>query len=213
MKTISRKTQNSKISKKNREVKISELNFAKINSLLPVVVQDSETLEVLMIGFMNREALEKTISDGKVTFYSRSKKRLWQKGETSGSYLFVEEISQDCDQDSLLILAKPAGPTCHTGNTSCFNKFGIFELFKLIEKRKKFLPQNSYTKSLFKAGKEKILEKITEESAEVIQAAKSEGKKRLIEESCDLIYHLFVLLVNEKVGIEDVESEFTFRKK
>lgn len=191
------------------KIEIEKLDFKKMNGLMPAVIQDSETLEVLMLGFMNEKALDKTISEGLVTFYSRSKERLWQKGESSGNTLSVVEIRRDCDSDSLLILAKPAGPTCHTGEVSCFgkSKFGLAKLFKLIEKRKQEMPDGSYTASLFKGGQEAILAKVEEESAEVLQAARSEGKQRLIEESCDLLYHMFVLLVAEGVDISDLEEE------
>lgn len=191
------------------KIEIEKLDFKKMNGLIPAVIQDSETLEVLMLGFMNEEALDKTITEGLVTFYSRSKRRLWQKGESSGNTLSVVEIRRDCDSDSLLILAKPAGSTCHTGEVSCFGKgaFGLAKLFKLIEKRKQEMPEGSYTKSLIASGLEAILAKVEEESAEVLQAARSEGKQRLIEESCDLLYHMFVLLVAEGVDISDLEEE------
>lgn len=188
---------------------LSKLDFSKFNGLVPAVVQDAETLQVLMLGFMNKKALEKTLMDRKVTFFSRSKNRLWQKGETSGNFLKVIEIKTDCDNDSLLILAKPEGPTCHTGNQSCFEKppFDLMQLFQLIKERKKTMPENSYTSSLFRAGFDKIIAKIEEESEEVVRAAKSEGKQRLIEESCDLLYHLFVLLNNEDITIADIQEE------
>ncbi|NIA31648.1 MAG: bifunctional phosphoribosyl-AMP cyclohydrolase/phosphoribosyl-ATP diphosphatase HisIE [Actinobacteria bacterium] len=194
---------------------LSKLDFSKLNGLVPAIVQDVGTLEILMLGFMNQEALEKTLEDGKVTFFSRSKNRLWQKGETSGNFLKIVEIKADCDNDSLLILAKPAGPTCHTGNKSCFGKsqFSLLQLFQLIKERKKAMPEDSYTSSLFRGGLEKIIEKIEEESEEVVRAAKSEGKQRLIEESCDLIYHLFVLLNNEDISISDIEQELNKRHK
>ncbi|MBT6068713.1 bifunctional phosphoribosyl-AMP cyclohydrolase/phosphoribosyl-ATP diphosphatase HisIE [Candidatus Peregrinibacteria bacterium] len=194
-------------------IDISKLDFSKQNGLIPAVIQNVETLEVLMLGFMSEEAIKKTIEEGKVTFFSRTKGRLWQKGETSGNYLEVEEIKVDCDSDSLLILASPAGPTCHKGTRSCFKEanFGILQLFKLIQRRKEELPENSYTTSLFEEGIEKILEKVEEESAEVIQAARGEGRQRLIEESCDLIYHLFVLLNNEDITINDIQAELKAR--
>lgn len=194
---------------------LSKLDFSKFNGLLPAIVQDAETLQVLMLGFMNKEALEKTIAEGKVTFFSRSKNRLWQKGETSSNFLKVIEIKPDCDNDSLLILARPEGPTCHTGTESCFGKseFDLMQLFKLIKERKEKLPKKSYTSSLFADGLDKIIAKIEEEAEEVIRAAKSEGKQRLIEESCDLLYHLFVLLNNEDVTIADIQGELKKRHK
>lgn len=183
------------------------------NGLIPAIVQDADTLQVLMLGFMNEEALEKTIADGRVTFFSRSKNRLWQKGETSGNFLKVIEIKEDCDNDSLLILARPQGPTCHTGTPSCFGKspFDLLQLFQLINQRKNAMPKNSYTSSLFTAGLDKILAKIEEESKEVVRAAQSEGKQRLIEESCDVLYHLFVLLSNEAITMAEVQEELKKR--
>lgn len=194
---------------------LSKLDFSKLNGLVPAIVQDAETLQVLMLGFMNKEALEKTLSEGKVTFFSRSKNRLWQKGETSGNFLKVVEIKVDCDNDSLLILARPEGPTCHTGTESCFGKseFDLIQLFKLIKERKEKMPKNSYTSSLFTDGLDKIIAKIEEEAEEVVRAAKSEGKQRLIEESCDLLYHLFVLLSNENITIDEIQAELKKRHK
>lgn len=194
---------------------LSKLDFSKLNGLVPAIIQDAETLQVLMLGFMDKEALEKTLTEGKITFFSRSKNRLWQKGETSGNFLKVIEIKADCDNDSLLILAKPEGPTCHTGTESCFGKlkFDLMQLFKLIKERKEKMPENSYTSSLFNDGLDKIIAKIEEEAEEVVRAAKSEGKQRLIEESCDLLYHLFVLLNNEDVTIADIQKELKNRHK
>ena len=194
---------------------LSKLDFSKIDGLVPAIVQDAETLQVLMLGFMNKDALGKTLAEGRVTFFSRSKNRLWQKGETSGNFLKVVEIKVDCDSDSLLILAKPEGPTCHTGTESCFGKseFDLTQLFKLIKERKLKMPENSYTSSLFSDGLDKIIAKIEEEAEEVVRAAKSEGKQRLVEESCDLLYHLFVLLNNEGVTIADIKKELNNRHK
>ncbi len=194
---------------------MKNLNFSKLNGLIPAIIQDSESLEILMIAFMNQEALEKTIKNKKVTFFSRSKNRLWEKGETSGNFLELVDIKADCDNDSLVIFAKAKGPTCHTGKKSCFgeNNFNLLKLFKLIKDRKRTMPKNSYTSSLFNSGLEKIIEKIEEESEEVVVAAKSEGKKRLIEESCDLIYHLFVLLNKENISISDINEELAQRNR
>ena len=189
-----------------KKFQISRLNFKKSTGLVPAIIQDTETDQVLMLGYMNKEALQKTLKTKKITFFSRSKNRLWQKGETSGNYLKLVSIAKDCDNDTLLIKAKPQGPTCHTGNTSCFNtsQFNLQNLFKLIQQRKKDLPKNSYTAKLFQSGQKKILAKIKEESAEVIKAATKEAKKRLIEETCDLIYNLFVLLVEEKINLVNI---------
>ncbi len=191
------------------------MDFKKMNGLLPVIIQDSRTLNVLMLGYMNKEALDVTLESGYVTFYSRSKGRLWKKGESSGNCLKVGEIFQDCDNDALLIRAAPEGPTCHLGEKSCFKSEGSFveELFGLIEERKKLLPHNSYTTSLFEDGEEKILAKVAEESAEVIVAAKSEGRQRLIEELADLQYHLMVLMAEKNLTLGDVEEELKKRNQ
>lgn len=198
---------------------VKQLNFAKLGGIIPVVVQDVETKLVLMLGFMNEEALRKTIESKKVTFWSRTKKRLWEKGEISGNTLKLVSISADCDNDTLLILAKPQGPTCHTGAYSCFGtkkqnglEF-LQELFDLIVARKKELPKNSYTASFFKQELSKILAKVEEESTEVLKAAKNETRKRLIEEIADLLYHLFVLLVEKNVSLTDIVKELKRRKR
>jgi len=191
------------------------LNFQKLNGLVPAIIQDFSTKQVLMLGFMNEEAYKKTLKSNFVWFYSRSKQRLWQKGESSGNKLEVMEIKEDCDKDSLLILVKPYGPTCHTGKKSCFalETVDLYELFKIIQDRKELLPDNSYTTSLFEDGLSKILTKVSEESDEVVQAARNEGKQRLVEESCDLIYHLWALLVSQGIEITDVERELNKRRK
>ena len=173
-------------------------------------------MQVLMLGFMNEEAYQKTIKTKKVTFWSRSRKCLWQKGETSGNYLKVVDIKIDCDQDTLLIAAEPQGPTCHTGQYSCFDKKSqnitfLNELFALIKDRKKNMPKKSYTTTLFREGLDKICAKVEEESEEVIRAAKSETKQRLIEESSDLLYHLFVLLAQKEVDLDEVITELAKR--
>ncbi len=186
------------------------LDWKKTNGLIPTIIQDSSTGEVYMLGYMNEESLKKTEETGYVWFYSRSKARLWQKGETSGNTLVVKEISADCDNDSLLILVEPGGPVCHTGKASCFGvtyKNIFANLYKVLESRKNEMPKDSYTTSLLSEGNSKICAKIDEEAAEVINAAQNETKQRLIEESMDLIYHLFVLCVGNKVQIKDIEFE------
>lgn len=192
---------------------ISQIDFEKMNGLVPAVIQDSETKKVLMLGYMNVQALEKTLADKKVTFYSRSKQRLWQKGETSGNFLVVKDIKIDCDNDSLLISAKPQGPTCHTGAVSCFKDtgFSLADLFQLIQTRQQEMPETSYTANLFTMGLEAILDKVAEESAEVLQAARGEGQQRLTEEACDLLYHLFVLLNQQQITLEQIEEELKRR--
>jgi phosphoribosyl-ATP pyrophosphohydrolase/phosphoribosyl-AMP cyclohydrolase len=194
-----------------------KLNFKKMNGLIPAIVQDSSTMQVLMLGFMNEEAYKKTIETGLVTFWSRSRGRLWQKGESSGNYLEVIDVKADCDSDSLLILAKPKGPTCHKGDYSCFGEENVSvtflnKLFNLIKDRKKKMPEKSYTASLFEKGIDEIVKKLGEESIEVIVAAKSQSKKRLIEESGDLLYHLLVLLVEKNVEMNEVIKELVKRK-
>lgn len=202
------------------KLNIKKLNFKKLNGLIPAVIQDAQTKSVLMLGFMNKEAIKQTIKNKKVTFWSRTKRRLWKKGETSGNILKVISIKVDCDNDSLLIKVKPQGSTCHTGAYSCFNtkkSNGSLEflqqLYNLISKRKKKLPNNSYTTFLFKKGLVKILSKIKEESNEVIIAAKKESRTRLIEESADLLYHLLVLLVKKNVSLKDILRELKSRNK
>jgi len=189
-----------------------KIDFKKMNGLVPVIIQDNVSKCVLMLGYMNEEAYERTQKDKLVTFWSRSKNRLWQKGESSGNKLKVIAIKMDCDSDALLVTAEPLGPTCHTGNTSCFgDDFSLGDLFKLLKDRKAKMPKGSYTASLFKEGQKAILDKVEEESEEVIRAANSEGKQRLIEESCDLLYHLFVLLINENIDFGDIDDELSKR--
>lgn len=201
------------------KIGIKQLNFKKMDGIIPAIIQDVKTMDVLMLGFMNEEALEKTIRDKRVIFWSREKKRLWEKGEISGNALEVFSITADCDKDTLLILAKPKGPTCHTGAYSCFGvkKQGgiefLQELYDLIVARKKELPKNSYTTFLFKQGLEKILEKVEEEAKEVIFAAKKESRNRLIEESADLLYHLFVLFIKKKISLNELVKELKSRRK
>lgn len=196
---------------------IKKIDWNKVAGLIPVIIQDVLTNEVIMLGYMNREALEKTLESKKVHFYSRTKKRLWMKGETSKNYLFLVDITLDCDADTLLVQVNPIRPTCHTGTDTCFGNtknalFVLVDLFTRIEDRKKKMPPDSYTASLFTEGETKICEKIEEESLEVIQAVKQETKQRLIEESCDLLYHLFVLLCAKGVRFQDIAKELVKRK-
>lgn len=196
---------------------ITELNFDKLNGLIPAVVVDVNNHQVLMLGFMNAEALEKTLDTKLVTFYSRTRKSLWTKGETSKNYLHLVDIKTDCDSDSLLVYAKPDGNTCHTGKYSCFNipKLGsldfLNELFTLIKERKKLLPENSYTTSLFKSGSNRIIQKVGEESVEVLIAAKNQDKNEIVNEVSDLIYHLFVMLVDHEIEFTEVVSNLKKR--
>ena len=195
---------------------IEKLKFD-LNGLIPVIIQDYYTKKVLTLAYMNKESLEITIKEGKTCFYSRSRKELWRKGETSGNYQYVESIKYDCDCDSLLIIAKKDGPACHTGSDSCFEKdlyvkvdgkdFSIFQLYAMIKERKNNNKDGSYTSYLFEKGQDKILKKIGEESAEVIIAAKNNDKKELIYEISDLTYHLLVLMIDTGLALEDILDE------
>ncbi len=188
------------------------LDFAKSDGLIPVIVQNALNLRVLMLGYMNEDALNTTQETGYVTFFSRSKKRLWKKGETSGNVLKLECVKQDCDSDTLLILAHPAGPTCHTGSESCFTNDDkgmqtslslLDDLSKIIKERKENPTTNSYTASLFKAGMPRMAQKVGEEGVEVALASVSDPD-HLASESADLIYHLLVLLEASDLCLNDV---------
>jgi len=193
-----------------------KLNFKKLNNLIPAIIQDHQTKQVLMLGFMNKEAYKKTLKTKRVTFWSRTKQRLWMKGEESGSYLQVIEIKPDCDKDTLLIFAKPAGNTCHKDIYSCFGKkedsiLFLEELYNIISQRRKSKELNSYVYSLFQKGLDKIAQKVGEEATEVVIAAKNEEKKELINESADLVFHLLILLNVKNVKINDIIKELKKR--
>jgi len=199
---------------------IAQIDFEKLNGLVPVVIQDNDTLKVLMVGFMNREALEKTREQGKVTFFSRTKNRLWTKGEESGNHLMVVSILADCDYDTLLIKARPVGPVCHSGSDTCFDEdnrendlsfLGYLQDF--ITKRKKEMPEGSYTTSLFEKGTPKIAQKVGEEAVETIVGAMSGDDENFLYEAGDLLYHLVVLLTHKGYRIEDVVGELKRRHK
>ncbi len=197
-------------------IKAEKLNFEKLGGLIPAVVLDESTNQVLMLGFMNREAFEKTIETKRVTFFSRSKNALWIKGESSGNFLNLVDIKTDCDNDSLLITAKPEGPTCHTGDYSCFgveksNINFLNQLSALIKERKKNLPENSYTTKLFKEGANRIIQKVGEEAIETVIAAKNRDRKEIINETSDLFYHLLVMLTEQEIEFEDVLSKLVER--
>lgn len=199
-------------------MKFSDFNLEKTgDGLLPAIVQDSTTLKVLMLGYMNEEAFEKTAAEGKVTFYSRSKQRLWTKGETSGNFLTVVEMYPDCDADTLLIKAVPAGPTCHRGTTSCFDtpedEGFVRQLAKVVAGRHAEMPEGSYTTKLFIKGVKTIAKKVGEESSETLIEAVSGNRDRFIYETCDLIYHLLVLCEQMGVSVEDLEKELALRHK
>ena len=185
-------------------------DFSKLNGLVPCVVQDSKTLKVLMLGFMNEEALKKTQHEKRVTFYSRSKKRLWTKGESSGNYLEVVEILEDCDNDTLLIKAIPQGPVCHTGADTCFNEKNegseVLFLEKIILERKKNPKQGSYTTGLFESGINKIAQKVGEEAVELIIEAKDNDKNLFLNEAADLMFHYLVLLTAKGHSFDEVKA-------
>ena len=195
---------------KKEMISPGKMNFDRLNSLIPAVIVDNITGAVLMVGFMNKESLDLTIKTGKVTFYSRSRKKIWIKGETSGNFLNVIEIKSDCDDDTLLIKVIPDGNTCHNGDYSCFKEEqypGITflnELYSLIQSRKKNLPEHSYTTKLFLEGEDRIIQKVGEEAVETIIAAKNKDKKDLINETSDLIYHLFVMLVEKGIPLTEI---------
>ena len=194
-----------------------ELDFKKMNGLIPAIIQDDYTQKVLMLGFMNEEAYKKTVETGKVTFFSRTKNRLWTKGEESGNFLQVISIKADCDNDTLLIKVSPAGPVCHTGTDTCWgeeNKQVIMflkELQDFIDKRHEEMPEGSHTTSLFQSGVNKMAQKVGEEAVETVIEACNGTNERLIYEGSDLLYHLIVLLTSKGYRIEDLARELKER--
>ncbi len=200
-----------------------------IKKLLPAIIQDAGTKKVLMLGYMNEDALNKTINGPNVWFYSRSRKKLWEKGETSGNYLKVKTVNIDCDLDTILITALPEGPTCHTGNISCFenftnNKDSIFseldennqseiisKLIKIISSRKISNDKNSYTSKLLNSGIKRISQKVVEEAGEVAIACVSNDKEEIINEFSDLIYHMLVLIEASPIDYDDVWGQLSLR--
>ena len=199
---------------------ISEINFNKMNGLVPVCVQDAKTFMVLMMGFMNREAFKMTLDTKRVTFYSRTKERLWVKGETSGHFLDVVSMVTDCDNDSILIVANPQGPSCHLGTQSCFpvqetpESLGdcLSGLMQTLQSRQKS-GQDSYTQSLFSDGIARIAQKIGEEGVEVALAAVIETNDALVNEVVDLLYHVLVLLVARDLSLAEITSEIQKRRQ
>ena len=193
------------------------IDFNKINGLLPVIVQDNASLQVLMLGYMNEEAYQKTLAEGKVTFFSRSRNRLWTKGESSGNYLLVNEILIDCDEDTLLVRATPQGPTCHTGTTSCFadepSKGFLYKLEETIHERIDADTPNSYTNSLFKKGINKVAQKVGEEAVELVIEAMSDKDELFKNEAADLMYHYLILLKAKGFRLEDIEEVLRKRHK
>lgn len=199
-------------------INFDELNLSKCaDGLIPAIVQDAATLKVLMMGYMNAEALEKTQETGKVTFWSRSRKCLWTKGETSGNWLYVKDIYVDCDADTLLVTAIPAGPACHRGTTSCFdtpeNEGFVRKLSEVIKGRHAEMPENSYTTRLFIKGVKSIAKKFGEESTECIIEAVAGNRDRFIYEASDVMYHYLVLLEQMGVSLSDIENELALRHK
>lgn len=190
------------------------IDFDKMGGLVPAIVQDNDTKNVLMLGYMNREAYKKTVETGKVTFWSRSRQCLWTKGETSGNFLHLTSIQVDCDNDTLLVKAKPEGPTCHKGTDTCWGETNdanplmfLSELQDFIEQRKREMPKGSYTTSLFKDGIKRIAQKVGEEALESVIEAVSGTQEKLKYEAADMLYHLIVLMTAKGLRIEDLAEE------
>ena len=187
------------------------------DGLMPAIVQDHHTRTVLMLGFMNEEALSKTQAEGKVTFYSRSKQRIWTKGEESGNFLLVQDVLIDCDNDTLLVKAVPKGPVCHTGAATCFREdndnFTIQKLESIIADRKADRATNSYTASLFAKGINKIAQKVGEEAVELVIESKDDNRERFLNEAADLLYHFLVLLQAKECTLDDVNKVLASRHK
>ena len=194
------------------------IDFEKMDGLVPAIIQDAETNKVLMLGFMNKEAYEKTVETNLVTFWSRSRKTLWTKGETSGNWLHVVEILNDCDKDTLLIKVHPEGPVCHTGADTCWDEKNepnplifLSALSNFIEKRHEEMPEGSYTTSLFRDGLNRMAQKVGEEALELVIEATNGTNERLIYEGSDMLYHLIVLLTSKGLRIEDIALELMER--
>ena len=194
-----------------------KIDFTKNNGLVPAIVQDAYSMKVLMLGYMNEEALEKTKEENFVHFYSRSRNQLWKKGESSGNFLEVKELLIDCDNDTILVKAIPYGPTCHTGSTTCFNeeneKGFLYQLERTIENRIASSDETSYTKSLVNRGINKVAQKVGEEAVELVIEAKDNNEKLFKEEAADLLYHLLILLSVKSVKLEDVEKVLRGRQR
>lgn len=201
-----------------KKIEFEDLNLAKCaDGLVPVIVQDATSLKVLMLGYMNAEALARTREEGRVTFYSRTRKALWTKGETSGNYLIVKDILVDCDSDTLLVKADPVGPTCHRGTTSCFDTSDeegfVRSLAGFIQERHKLMPDGSYTTKLFLKGAREIGKKVGEEATECVIEAVSGNRDRFIYEVSDVFYHLLVLMESMDVSLADIEHELYLRHR
>lgn len=194
------------------------IDFNKMDGLVPAIIQDAKTQKVLMLGFMNKEAYDKTVETGNVTFWSRTRNTLWTKGETSGNFLNVVSIANDCDEDTLLIKVNPVGPVCHTGADTCWNETNdanpllfLTELQNFIERRHAEMPEGSYTTSLFKDGLNRMAQKVGEEALELVIEATNGTNDRLIYEGSDMLYHLIVLLTSKGLRIEDMAKELMVR--
>ncbi len=192
------------------------IDFKKTNGLVPAIIQHYLTMEVLMLGYMNEEALLKTQTEQKVTFFSRSKNRLWTKGETSGNFLTVKEIKEDCDADTILILADPHGPVCHTGTTTCFgnsnHKGFLYALENTIHQRINDNDPDSYTNKLYRKGINKVAQKVGEEAVELVIEAKDDNRELFLNEAADLMYHYLILLNAKGFTLQDVETVLVGRK-
>ena len=193
------------------------IDFNKSDGLVPVIIQDEQTLEVLMLGYMNQEAYEKTVKENIVTFFSRTKNRLWTKGETSNNFLHVKSIAQDCDNDTLLIKVRADGPTCHTGSRSCFNteynQNFILQLEQIIGDRYEHPQEGSYVNKLRNKGLNKIAQKVGEEAVETVIAALAQTETEMIDESSDLVFHLLVLLREKGLTLETIAKNLESRHK
>lgn len=195
-----------------------EIDFEKCGGLVPAIIQDAQTKNVLMMGYMNPEAYQKTLETGKVTFWSRSRQCLWTKGETSGNFLWLVNIKVDCDKDTLLVTARPEGPTCHTGTDTCWGEKNelnpllfLSELQDFIEKRHQEMPEGSYTTSLFKKGVNRMAQKVGEEALETVIEATNGSDEKMVYEAADMLYHLVVLLTSKGLRIEDIARELATR--
>ena len=199
------------------DIDVSSLNWEKGSGLLPAIIQDADNSRVLVLGFMNQAALIKTFETNLVTFFSRTKNRLWTKGETSGNFLNLVSVEVDCDNDTILVQVRPKGPVCHLGKATCFNDNEgnpmtfLTTLSELIKTRKQHQPKESYTAKLFQAGKSRIAQKVGEESVELLIACMRENKEEILNEAADLIFHLMVLLEDAELDLSGV-SELLFRR-
>jgi phosphoribosyl-ATP pyrophosphohydrolase/phosphoribosyl-AMP cyclohydrolase len=187
---------------------VKNIDFTKLNGLVPCIAQDADTNVVLMLGFMNEEAFQKTLKEKRVTFFSRSKQRLWTKGETSGNFMTLVDVKIDCDRDTLLLKVKPVGPTCHTGADTCFNeensRWDLAALEAIIVDRKRNPKEGSYTTTLFKSGMNKIAQKVGEEAVELVIESKDENRQLFLNEAADLMYHYLVLLTAKGSSLNEV---------